>query len=50
MINITATFNHDLVDGAPAARFINRLRKYIESYYQSIFSAETGRNHEQPPL
>ena len=45
MINITATFNHDLVDGAPAARFINRLRKYIESDYQSIFSAETGRNH-----
>jgi pyruvate/2-oxoglutarate dehydrogenase complex dihydrolipoamide acyltransferase (E2) component len=30
MINVTAVFNHDLVDGAPAARFINRLRKYIE--------------------
>lgn len=30
MINITAIFNHDIVNGAPAARFINRLREYIE--------------------
>ena len=30
MINITAIFNHDLIDGAPAARFINRFRKYLE--------------------
>ncbi len=38
MMNITATFNHDLVDGAPAARFINKLRKYIETDYQHFFS------------
>src|SRR6056297_277107 len=36
MINITAAFNHDLVDGAPAARFINRLRRYIEKDYRSF--------------
>jgi len=30
MINITAVFNHDAVDGAPAARFINSLRNWIE--------------------
>lgn len=30
MINITAVFNHDAIDGAPAARFINRLRELIE--------------------
>lgn len=36
MVNITSIFNHDLVDGAPAARFINILRKYIERGYQSL--------------
>ncbi len=36
MINITATFNHDSVDGAPAARFINQLRMYIEKEYESL--------------
>jgi len=36
MINITAAFNHDLVDGAPAARFINRLKRYIEKDYRSF--------------
>jgi len=30
MINITAVFNHDIVDGAPAARFINSLRDRVE--------------------
>ena len=34
--NITAVFNHDLVDGAPAARFINRLRRYIEQDYKEL--------------
>ena len=36
MINITAIFNHDIVNGAPAARFINRLREYIEVKYNDI--------------
>lgn len=27
IMNITAIFNHDIVDGAPAARLINQMRK-----------------------
>lgn len=37
IVNLTAIFNHDLVDGAPAARFINRLRRYIEQGYKELF-------------
>jgi pyruvate/2-oxoglutarate dehydrogenase complex dihydrolipoamide acyltransferase (E2) component len=36
IINITAIFNHDMIDGAPAARFINQLRKYIETEYKEL--------------
>jgi pyruvate/2-oxoglutarate dehydrogenase complex dihydrolipoamide acyltransferase (E2) component len=36
MLNITAVFNHDIIDGAPAARFINRLKRYIESEYKAL--------------
>lgn len=36
MINITTVFNHDIIDGAPAARFINAFRRYIESSYTSL--------------
>jgi pyruvate/2-oxoglutarate dehydrogenase complex dihydrolipoamide acyltransferase (E2) component len=28
---VTVAFNHDIVDGAPAARFVNRLRELVES-------------------
>lgn len=37
LINITGIFNHDLVDGAPAARFINALRRYIERDFIDLF-------------
>ncbi len=30
---ITLSFNHDLIDGAPAARFTGRLKELIESGY-----------------
>jgi len=30
-LSITISFDHDLVDGAPAARFIQRLKKLVES-------------------
>lgn len=33
MLNLTVTFNHDIVDGAPAARFTRRLVELIESGY-----------------
>lgn len=32
-LSITISFDHDLVDGAPAARFIQRLKKLVESGY-----------------
>jgi pyruvate/2-oxoglutarate dehydrogenase complex dihydrolipoamide acyltransferase (E2) component len=38
MINVTAVFNHDLIDGAPAARFINELRALIETRYKELLS------------
>ena len=33
LLNLTATFDHDVVDGAPAARFVQRLVDLIESGY-----------------
>jgi pyruvate/2-oxoglutarate dehydrogenase complex dihydrolipoamide acyltransferase (E2) component len=33
MLNLTVAFDHDVVDGAPAARFVRRLVELIESGY-----------------
>lgn len=33
MLNLTVAFNHDVIDGAPAARFARRLVELIESGY-----------------
>ena len=32
-LSITASFDHNIVDGAPAARFTQRLKELIESGY-----------------
>lgn len=32
-LSVTASFDHDVIDGAPAARFIQRLKQSIESGY-----------------
>jgi hypothetical protein len=32
-LSLTLSFNHDLIDGAPAARFTERLKELIESGY-----------------
>jgi pyruvate/2-oxoglutarate dehydrogenase complex dihydrolipoamide acyltransferase (E2) component len=32
-LSITASFDHDIIDGAPAARFAQRLKELIESGY-----------------
>lgn len=32
-ISMTLSFNHELIDGAPAARFTERLKELIESGY-----------------
>ena len=36
MYSITVAFNHDIIDGAPAARFINRFREFLEKSYAEI--------------
>jgi pyruvate/2-oxoglutarate dehydrogenase complex dihydrolipoamide acyltransferase (E2) component len=33
MLNLTIIFDHDVIDGAPAARFARRLVELIESGY-----------------
>jgi pyruvate/2-oxoglutarate dehydrogenase complex dihydrolipoamide acyltransferase (E2) component len=33
ILNLTVRFDHDVVDGAPAARFTRRLVELIESGY-----------------
>jgi pyruvate/2-oxoglutarate dehydrogenase complex dihydrolipoamide acyltransferase (E2) component len=30
-LHLTASFDHDVIDGAPAARFIQRFKELIES-------------------
>ena len=32
-LSVTISFDHDIIDGAPAARFIQRLKELIESGY-----------------
>lgn len=34
VMSVTVSFDHDVVDGAPAARFIHQLKKLVESGYQ----------------
>jgi hypothetical protein len=42
ILNLAVAFDHDVVDGAPAARFLRRLLELIESGY--------GLAENQPPL
>ena len=32
-LSLTISFDHDIIDGAPAARFTERLKELIESSY-----------------
>lgn len=34
VLNVTVSFNHDLVDGAPAVRFVSRLRELTNEAFQ----------------
>jgi pyruvate/2-oxoglutarate dehydrogenase complex dihydrolipoamide acyltransferase (E2) component len=36
ILNLTVTFDHDIVDGGPATRFTRRLVELIESGYGLI--------------
>ncbi len=38
-LSLTISFDHDIVDGAPAARFTQRLKELIESGYGLFDSA-----------
>jgi len=40
-LSITLSFDHDLIDGAPAARFTQRLKELIESGYGLAASEDT---------
>ena len=31
LLHMTVIFNHDIVDGAPAARFVSRLQELVDS-------------------
>ncbi len=41
-LSITLSFDHDLIDGAPAARFTQRLKELIESGYGLAESEDTS--------
>jgi pyruvate/2-oxoglutarate dehydrogenase complex dihydrolipoamide acyltransferase (E2) component len=34
VLSVTASFNHDLIDGAPATRFTKTFKKLVENGYQ----------------
>jgi pyruvate/2-oxoglutarate dehydrogenase complex dihydrolipoamide acyltransferase (E2) component len=45
-LSLTISFDHDIIDGAPAARFTERLKELIESGYgldDSMIASEQGR-------
>lgn len=44
-LDMTLSFDHAIIDGAPAARFTERLRELIESGY-SLDESEKGVTHE----
>lgn len=48
VLSLTASFNHDLVDGAPAARFCERLRRAIESAEGLPAAGGSGSGGETP--
>jgi pyruvate/2-oxoglutarate dehydrogenase complex dihydrolipoamide acyltransferase (E2) component len=49
ILNLTVTFDHDVVDGAPATRFVRRLVELIESGYGLDEIDEPYLKHETEP-
>jgi hypothetical protein len=45
-LSLTISFNHEMIDGAPAARFTQRLKELIESGYglfdSTVVSEQAG--------
>jgi pyruvate dehydrogenase E2 component (dihydrolipoamide acetyltransferase) len=51
MTFLSLTFDHRLVDGAPAARFLQRVKQYIEQPYLSLLSqTPVGAGPSRPEL
>ncbi len=48
LLCVTLSFDHDLVDGAPAARFVSRLKDLIESGYGLSEDGEGDIEHLAP--
>ena len=53
-LSLTISFDHDIIDGAPAARFTQRLKELIESGYglddSTVESEQTERKRQQEAL
>jgi pyruvate/2-oxoglutarate dehydrogenase complex dihydrolipoamide acyltransferase (E2) component len=47
-LSLTVSFDHNLVDGAPAARFTERFKELIESGYGLIEHKRPACNERQP--
>jgi pyruvate/2-oxoglutarate dehydrogenase complex dihydrolipoamide acyltransferase (E2) component len=49
-LSLTVSFDHNLVDGAPAARFTERFKELIENGYGLTLDEETSpvRNERRP--
>lgn len=47
-LSLTVSFDHNLVDGAPAARFTERFKELIERGYGLIEQERPARNQRQP--
>jgi pyruvate/2-oxoglutarate dehydrogenase complex dihydrolipoamide acyltransferase (E2) component len=49
-LNLTVSVDHDLIDGAPAARFTQRLKELIESGYGLDLDLDPGSPKLEPSL
>jgi pyruvate/2-oxoglutarate dehydrogenase complex dihydrolipoamide acyltransferase (E2) component len=49
-LSLTVVFDHDVVDGAPAARFVKRLVELIESGYGLVDTEQIVRAYESVPV
>jgi hypothetical protein len=50
MLSLTVVFDHDVVDGAPATRFVQRLTELIESGYGLVDTEQLVRAYESVPV
>ena len=48
-LSMTISFDHDIIDGAPAARFTQRLKDLIESGFGLLDQEEISALHENKP-